>query len=305
MAAVAAGSVDIDKPGKYPIVLSDALLGKASKDVFTGIRCRWQYSSPRSQKLTSKADNHKPDPSSDSPTSMHLEPSDSISYDLSFTDNADKYSYHGARTSGDGQYVLIFDPVKKHFVLHRIDSTFDMNLVSAPWANDASTLRSQYPQLETKVPAGPQRKSSKTSKKAATAAKAETHRKKVEKAKKSKPAPREPSPEEEEESDDGLTIEYPDGPSSQAYQYQATSTPVFTREQSEDASEEDSDAEGEEYVEERNQDVDHLKLPSPANNNAGGMSDEEMELDLEAELEQALKETEGGGADESSESEEE
>jgi hypothetical protein len=50
--------------------------------------------------------------------------------------------------------------------------------------------------------------------------------------------------------------------------------------------------------------VDHLQLPSPANN-AGGMSDEEIELDLEAELEQALKETEDNGADESSESEEE
>ncbi|TVY80270.1 hypothetical protein LSUE1_G006881, partial [Lachnellula suecica] len=290
MAAVAAGSVDIDKPGKYPIVLSDALLGKASKEVYTGIRY-----------------NHKPDPSSDSTSSMHLEASDSSGYDLSLTDNSDRYSYHGARTTGDGQFVLIFDAVKKHFVLHRIDSTFDMNLVSAPWAQDASTLRSQYPQLETpqsKNPAAsqpPQRKPAKTTKKAATAAKTETQRKKVEKAKKPKPPVREPSPEEEEESDDGLTIEYPDGPSSQTYQYQ--STPVFRRDPSEDGSEEDIDAEGEE---ERNQDVDHLKLPSPANNNAGGMSDEEMEMemememDLEAELEQALKE-QGGGGDEDSE----
>jgi len=48
---------------------------------------------------------------------------------------------------------------------------------------------------------------------------------------------------------------------------------------------------------------DHLQLPSPANN-AAGMSDEEIELDLEADLEQALEETENG-VDESSESEEE
>jgi len=299
MATVAAGAIDIDRPGKYPIVLSDALLGKASKEVYTGIRY-----------------NHKPDPSSsDSTTSMHLKPSDSTSYDLSFKDSSDKYSYHGARTSGDGKYVLIFDPAKKHFVLHRVDSTFDMNLVSAPWAQDPSTLRSQYPQLETpqsKISAAqpPQRKPSKVTKKAATVAKAETQRKKVEKVKKPKPppSPKEEEEEEEESEDDGLTIEYPDAPSSQkAYQYQATSTPVFRRDPSEDASEEDSDAdaEGEDDDEERNQDVDHLKLPSPANNNAGGMSDEEMELDLEAELEQALKETEGGGADESSESEEE
>jgi hypothetical protein len=39
MATLTAGSIDVDKPGKYPIVLSDALLGKSSKEVFTGIRC--------------------------------------------------------------------------------------------------------------------------------------------------------------------------------------------------------------------------------------------------------------------------
>ena len=36
---MASGSIDVDKPGKYPIVLSDALLGKPSKEVYTGIRC--------------------------------------------------------------------------------------------------------------------------------------------------------------------------------------------------------------------------------------------------------------------------
>ncbi|RDL41002.1 putative Neurogenic locus notch like protein 2 [Venustampulla echinocandica] len=292
-----AASMDIDKPGKYPIVLSDALLGKTSKEVYTGIRY-----------------NHKPDPTSDSsPSSMHLEPSESdpASYDLSFADNSDKYSYHGARASADGQYVLIFDPLKKHFVLHRVDSTFNMNLVSAPWAEDESMLRSQYQQLETpraKAAATaqpPRRKPSKAAKSAPVAVTKNdpAKRKKVEKATKPKPPPREPTPEEEE-SDDGLTIEYPDGgPSSQQYQYK--STPVVQREASEEVSEEDSDADGEEYEAERNQDVDHLKLPSPANN-GGGLSDEDIELDLEAELEQALKETEGHGADESSsESEEE
>lgn len=204
------------------------------------------------------------------------------------------------RTSDDGQYVLIFDPVKKHFMLHRVDSTFDMNLVSAPWAQDASKIRSQYPQLDPEVKAqssGPQKKSAKASKKDPT--KAAVPRRKVEKAKKPKPPPviREPTPEapDEEDSDDGLTIEYPDAPAN----YQYKSTPLFERDPSE-ASGEDEDAEGEDDDEmEHNQDVDHLKLPSPANNNAGGMSDEDIELDLEAELEQALN------ADESSESEEE
>ena len=206
------------------------------------------------------------------------------------------------RTSGDGQYVLIFDSVKKHFVLHRVDSTFDMNLVSAPWDQNASSLRSDYPQLESdskQVASVPQRKPSKSAKNTATA-KPNTKRQKQEKPKKPKPPVREPTPEEED-SDDGLTVEYPDGPPAQQYQYQPT--PVFRRNVSEEASDEDEDAEHESFEEERNQDVDHLQLPSPANN-AGGMSDEEIELDLEAELEQALKETENG-VDESSESEEE
>jgi hypothetical protein len=259
--------------------------------------------------LTLLIDNHKPDPSSDfSPSSMQLRPSDDdpASYNLSFSDNSDKYSYNGVRKTGDGQFVLIFDPVEKRFVLHRIDSTFDMNLVSAPWTQDTDTLRSQYTQLEPETKSqstAPQRRSSKPSKKAAAAAaKSDTKRQKQERPKKPKPPVREPTPEEEE-SDDGLTIEYPGGPSSQQYHYQSTT--IFQRSVSEEASDEDEDAEGEEYEDERNLDVDHLKLPSPANNNAGGMSDEDIELDLEAELEQALKENEGGGDDESSESEEE
>jgi len=228
---------------------------------------------------------------------MLLQPSDSdASYDLSLSESSDKYAYNGVRTSGDGKYVLIFDPVKKHFVLHRIDSTFNMNLVSSPREQDASTLQSQYPQLEPSTKpksAAPQRKPAKATKNT-PAPKVEPKRRKSVQAKKAKPPPvREPSPEEED-SDDGLTIEYPDAPVTQSYQYQPT--PIFQREVSEEIS--DEDAEGEDYESERNQDVDHLKLPSPANNNAGGLSDEDLEQDLEAELEQAL-------ANDSSESEEE
>lgn len=246
------------------------------------------------------ADNHKPDSFSES--SMQLQPTDSnqAAYDLSFSDHSDKYKYNGVRTTGDGKYVLIFDSDKKHFVLHRIDSTFDMNLVSAPWEKNASTLRSQYPQLESagKLKVDPlQRKPSKSSKSAPTpAAKVEPKRRKSTQTKK-KPPVREPTPDEDDESDDGLTVEYPDAPPSRQNQNQTT--PTIQHNDSEEISDEDEDAEGEEYEEERNQDVDHLKLPSPANNNAGGMSDEDIELDLEAELEQALN------ADESDESEEE
>jgi len=290
--AMAGGSIDMDQPGNYPIVLSDALLGRATgkTETFTGIRY-----------------NHKPDPSADSSqNSLHLQPSDSDhnGYDLSLKDDSDDYSYQGVRNSSSDQYVLIFNPEKKHFVLHQVDSTFDMNLTSAPWIQDASKLRTQYPQLPTtkSQSSAPQRKVSKGSKKT-DPTKAAPPRRKVEKPKKPKPAPviREPTPEEED-SDDGLTIEYPEAPPN----YEYKSTPIFDRAVSE-PSDEDEDAEGEEIDEdeERNQDVDHLKLPSPANNNNGGISDEDIEMDLAAELEQDLEQALRADADESDESEEE
>lgn len=63
-------------------------------------------------------------------------------------------------------------------------------------------------------------------------------------------------------------------------------TPVSQQHVSQNVS--DEDAEGEECEDERNQDVDFLMLPSPANE-AGSFSDEDIELGLEAELEEAPK----------------
>ncbi|ESZ96013.1 hypothetical protein SBOR_3586 [Sclerotinia borealis F-4128] len=292
-----ATAIDWDKPGKYPIVLGDTLLGKAPNNIYTGIRY-----------------NHKPDPSAGTTAnSAQLRPSSnptSTNYDLSLSDNNDDYTYTGARTSGDDQYVLTFDPVRKVLVLDRIDSTFDMNLTSAPWTDDAAQLQSQYEQLEppTKVvieepqPKMPQKKAPKTKVTAATKAKP-APRAKVEKPQKPRPPPREPTPEPEDESDDGLTVEYPDGQSSQQqYEYRA---PIFQREPSEEISDEDEDADYDQIYE-QNQDVDHLKLPSPVNNPVP-ISDEDLEAtleaDLQAEMEKELMMNQQG--DESDESEEE
>jgi len=38
--AAPSGSIDPTKPAKYPIILSDALLGKSSKEAYTGVRCK-------------------------------------------------------------------------------------------------------------------------------------------------------------------------------------------------------------------------------------------------------------------------
>ncbi|KAI1809670.1 RNA polymerase II transcription elongation factor-domain-containing protein [Poronia punctata] len=135
MASLAAGIVDPTKAGKYRVVLSDALLGKEPKELYTGIRY-----------------NHKP--SFSSPTAPHqarIKPTSSgegSSYELSFQEDGGRYSYSGSRAHESSQCVLVFDPEREVFVLHRLDSMFNMNLVHTPSKPDAETLRDDYPQLE-------------------------------------------------------------------------------------------------------------------------------------------------------------
>jgi hypothetical protein len=262
-------------------------------------------------------DNHKPSPSPNLSLSSHvLKPAhdDAGEYDLSFSDGAGKYEYKGVRKPGDGQYALVFDPEKQHFVLHQVDSTFDMNLISTPRDDDPASLRESYPQIPSSSPKLRRKPTSQTKSKPAQTSRisTETKRRKVEKPKKAKTPPRkEPTPDaEDEDSDDGLTIEYPGGAPPPRYLSHPSPLPL-RRINNERSEESDADAEYEEDDEnERNRDVDLLKLPSPATNpgNAGvehdaDMEEEDVDLDLAAELEQALeKETK---ADESEISEEE
>ncbi|RAL65932.1 hypothetical protein DID88_005593 [Monilinia fructigena] len=100
-------------------------------------------------------------------------------------------------------------------------------------------------------------------------------------------------------------FEYPDGEVAQPhYEYRA---PIFQREPSEEISDEDEDMDND-GIYEQNQDVDHLKLPSPVNNptvisDEEAMDMEDLEADLQAELEKDLMMNQQG--DESDESEEE
>ncbi|KAM7205590.1 hypothetical protein V8F33_000916 [Rhypophila sp. PSN 637] len=133
MAAKGPGSViDPTKAAKYPIILSDALLGKPSKETYTGVRY-----------------NHKPTLSSETaPNSARLKPSAKGGvFNLGFDDQGNKYQYSGTRTSEDGKYVLIFDPARKAFILHRVDSLFHMNLTKTP-TEGLESLRKQFPHLE-------------------------------------------------------------------------------------------------------------------------------------------------------------
>ncbi|AEO65077.1 uncharacterized protein THITE_2111676 [Thermothielavioides terrestris NRRL 8126] len=131
----ASGIIDPTKAGKYPVILSDALLGKPSKETYTGIR--YNYRPPLSSDTAPETARLKKSPKDES-------------YDLDFEDQGDKYQYSGIRTSNDGNYVLLFDPARKAFVLHRVDSTFHMNLTRTPTDSSAESLRKQFPHLEVK-----------------------------------------------------------------------------------------------------------------------------------------------------------
>ncbi|KAL1843904.1 hypothetical protein VTJ49DRAFT_6847 [Mycothermus thermophilus] len=268
--AAASGLVDPTKAGKYPVILSDALLGKPSKETYTGIRY-----------------NHRPTLSSETaPATARLKKSaKDDSYNLGFEDQGDKYQYNGLRTTDDGNYVLIFDPVRKAFVLHRVDSTFHMNITRTPTDSNVESLRKQFPHLEVKTPVSrplPKGKAAqkanatknatskaKPGKTAASSSVADDKSKTIEltlpdlsaappaeskttpsasqSEPEKKPKRRALSPVESEEEDDdddgGLTVEYPEG---NPAAFRTTSSympaiPVMTRRFSEFANERDDD----------------------------------------------------------------
>lgn len=232
---------------------------------------------------------------------MKLQPSENTSkFDLALTNNNEEYTYHGIRNASDDQYVLLFNPERKAFILHQLDSSFNMNLTSTPWDQDAASLKQSYDQL-----GRPQRKpepQSEITKPAPVQNNRETRVKKTVHPKKPRVTKRAPTPEPvEDDSDDDMIVEYPDGPP--VHRFQSQSTPIFRQEESRE-SEEDTDSEAE--GDSQNQDVEVFALPSPVNNSGGAAPDEEIELDLEAELLEALEnDGEDGGDNESSESEEE
>ncbi|KAI0389219.1 RNA polymerase II transcription elongation factor-domain-containing protein [Xylariaceae sp. FL0594] len=287
MASLAAGIIDPTKAGKYRVVLSDALLGKEPKEVYTGIRY-----------------NHRPSlSSSTAPHQARITPAsssgDTSSYDLSFQDNGGRYTYNGTRGHEQGQYVLIFDPEREVFVLDRVDSMFNMNLVRTPTNNDAESLRDDYQQLEAHRPSGPGRpannkgKSAKAKKPAAKEAAGPSASKKAEPPRSQQPAKSRAThndSEDESSDDDLLTIEDPGGgaPSthrdfSPGFIDKPRRFSEFVQEQNEEEEDDDggiddvevevlNDADGEEEEEEEEEEEDddddedeaeHFKLPSP------------------------------------------
>lgn len=76
------------------------------------------------------------------------------SYNLSLTnkEHEDIYLYNGDQQSSDA-VALIYDPNTQVFTLDKIDTSFRFNLRSTPSNKDAASLATQYPQLETGLPA--------------------------------------------------------------------------------------------------------------------------------------------------------
>ncbi|KAI0379151.1 RNA polymerase II transcription elongation factor-domain-containing protein [Hypomontagnella monticulosa] len=283
MASLAAGIVDPTKAGKYPVVLSDALLGKDPKEIFTGVRY-----------------NYKPTLSSaTAPAQARIKPASTSkkapsTYDLSFQDDGGRYQYKGTRGAEDGQYVLIFDPTREVFVLHKVDSMFNMNLVQTPSNDDPKSLRRQHDQLEShsasssakaagpssngkqsakakneesKKPAPKPRKPAAKSKESKAEEKPALAMPQAKPAPKPAPKPRHtPADSEEESSDDdfGLTIENPGGapPTGVTGDFSPNLFGIrrFSEFIPEDEEGENDDADGEDDDEDN---FEHFKLPSP------------------------------------------
>ena len=100
--------------------------------------------------------NHKPKLSTSAiktiitPSSQEL----NNSYKLSLTNkaNGDIYLYNGDQQPSEA-VALIYDPNSQGFTLDKIDTSFRFNLCSTPSNKDATRLATQYPQLETSLPA--------------------------------------------------------------------------------------------------------------------------------------------------------
>lgn len=114
------------------------------------------YSSAKQDTLYVKTDpitdvdNHKPDisPDNTSATARLKQTNKDGTFNLGLDDNGNRYMYNGVRTTKDGNYVLIFDPARQVFVLHRLDSLFHMNVTRTPGTSDVDSLRKQFPQFE-------------------------------------------------------------------------------------------------------------------------------------------------------------
>ncbi|CAF9914254.1 MAG: hypothetical protein ALECFALPRED_009508 [Alectoria fallacina] len=132
--------IDPSKPAKFHVTISEQLLREEG---------------PRKRRKVNIQLNHRPKLSSSSTKSV-ITPSSQgrdNGYSLSLTnrENGDIYLYNGTQQPSEA-VALVYDPNTQAFTLDRIDTSFRFNLRSTPSNQDAATLATQYPQLETGLP---------------------------------------------------------------------------------------------------------------------------------------------------------
>lgn len=271
--------------------------------------------------LTSLPDNHKPTLSSDqAPNSARIKPSvpgKTASYDLTYTDNDEKYAFTGTRNTDSGQYVLYFDPSREAFILDLVDSTFNMNVTRLPGNSDPDSLRRQHPHIDSNA----SKASVKTEKNTADAekpapkarAKPSTQKKEVKRKPEKKQAPknvalslpvplpaqpqksaepkkRTPAPEDEEEEDEdddgGLLVENPGADTNSARR--TDFSPAFPSFRRFDEFMDQRESEGDDADGEEDDEPDfEFKLPSPVNNRSQYETQPDpMDVDEEEEPEE-------------------
>lgn len=221
-------------------------------------------------------------------------------YDLSFREDGGQYAYSGSRTTDDDKYVLVFDPTREVFVLHKVDSTFSMNVTQTPDNNDPESLRRKHPHLAgSSSSGGSKARSQKSAPTASTKSRASASDKKSRDGpflpKKSKPAAQQQKAaqavlssssaskqnraaatatpvshddgDDDDSSDDGLLqIEEPGGPNAPPASARDFSPAFGIRKFSDFVqtnTEEEDDADGED--DDDNQSIEHFTLPSPVN----------------------------------------
>lgn len=170
------------------------------------------------------------------------------------------HKYRGNRTNDESQYVLIFDPKREVFVLHKVDSTFNMNLAQTPGNKDAESLKREYPHLKN---SGTEVTSSK-SKTGAASQGAKTQKKSVPKPAAPAAAQKRKNGSDDEDSDDddgGLEIDFGETAAPNR-DFSPAFPPRRFSEFAEQNEEEEDDADGEDEDEEMSE-QEHFPLPSP------------------------------------------
>ncbi|KAI1616774.1 hypothetical protein EDD36DRAFT_145721 [Exophiala viscosa] len=136
------GSIDLRRPGEYPIVLGDSLKDENSKAYLLNVRYNWQPQSGFKSgqgKLTESGGRYQLAVQDDN---------DGGDYNYTGSLNASKSGKDGEKSTA---LALVFDKSRSVFVLEALSATLDMNLESGP--GQSSKDARELPPLPTSVQA--------------------------------------------------------------------------------------------------------------------------------------------------------